>query len=64
VITGHSFFIYTATYYHDQMRKFFDQFSHLSYVSLKDRLLDILAERFATRDKLFKAAILTSRTVC
>jgi hypothetical protein len=46
------------------MRKFFDQFSHLSYVSLKDRLLDILAERFATRDKLFKAAILTSRTVC
>ncbi|XVJ51455.1 MAG: tyrosine-type recombinase/integrase [Vampirovibrio sp.] len=57
VITGRPFSVYTATYYHDHMRKFFDQFSRLSYVSLKDRLLDIPAERFATRDKLFKAAI-------
>ncbi|MFM7389947.1 MAG: tyrosine-type recombinase/integrase [Vampirovibrionales bacterium] len=57
VITGRPFSHYTATYYHDHMRKFFAQFGKLSYVSLKDRLLDIPADRFASRDKLFKAAV-------
>ena len=57
VLNGRPFSPYTARYYCDHMNRFFQRFRRLSYASLKDMLLDIEAEQFATRDKLYKAAI-------
>jgi len=57
VLTGRPFSPYTVRYYADHLTRFYEGHKVLTYDTLKDRLLEIPAEQFATRDKLHKAAV-------